>query len=98
MAAECLGSHRTISGMYVHTMSAANRGTSQGNIAIVVRSTDSFAVRDSTNSTVPRGGGRGADLRLRTHPRPQGTRASPRFWHSGPGVGARGGIAAPAPE
>ncbi|MHC2356859.1 hypothetical protein ACVMB3_006381 [Sinorhizobium meliloti] len=50
------GSHNTTAGTKVIRMRAMNSGTSHGRIAIVVRSTESFATRDSTKSTMPSGG------------------------------------------
>ena len=52
----CVGSQSVIAGTKVIRISATNSGTSQGRIAMVVRSTDSLATRDSTNSTMPSGG------------------------------------------
>ena len=51
-----------------------NKGTSQGKIAIVVRSTDNFATRASTNSTIPIGGGPRENNRLNTPPTPKRNR------------------------
>ena len=52
----CVGSHSVMAGMKVIRISATSSGTSQGRIAMVVRSTDSFAIRERTNSTMPSGG------------------------------------------
>src|SRR5258706_16178444 len=79
-------------------MSAAKSGTSQGNIAIVVRSTDSFAVRDSTNSTVPSGGGKRPDIRFSTITSPKWTRAMPSFWQIGGREGTGRGVGGGGPR
>jgi hypothetical protein len=50
------GSHSVSSGMSVIAMREARSGRSQGRIAMVVRSTDIFEIRASTNSTMPSGG------------------------------------------
>src|SRR5882672_10579880 len=75
-------------------MSAAKSGTSHGSIAIVVRSTESLAVRDSTNSTVPNGGCNRPIIRLRTITRPKCTRSMPSFWQIGTRIGTSSVIAA----
>ena len=50
------GSHSVSSGISVIAISDISSGISHGRIAMVVRSIDSFAIRDSTNSTMPSGG------------------------------------------
>src|SRR5262245_11720766 len=50
------GSHSVRSGIRVIAINDSSRGISHGRIAIVVRSIDSLAILDSTNSTMPRGG------------------------------------------
>ena len=69
-------------------------GTSHGRIAIVVRSTDSFATRASTNSTMPIGGCNRPIIRFSTITRPKWTRSMPRLWQIGTRIGTRMVIAA----
>ena len=54
-------------------------GTSQGKIAMVVRSTDSFATRDKTNSTMPSGGCSRPIIRFSVMIRPKCTGSMPNF-------------------
>jgi hypothetical protein len=63
-------------------------------MAIVVRSTESLAVRDSTNSTVPSGGCRSPIMRLSTITRPKWTRSMPRVLQIGMRMGTSRVIAA----
>src|SRR4051812_29923907 len=58
------GSHSVNSGISVIAINDINSGISQGRIAMVVRSIDSLAIRDNTNSTIPNGGCKRPIIRL----------------------------------
>ena len=58
------GSHSVSSGIIVIAISDIMSGISQGRIAMVVRSIDSFAIHDKTNSTMPSGGCNSPIIRL----------------------------------
>src|SRR5690606_6360726 len=83
------GSHMLTLGKYVMMISARNSGTSQGRIAIVVRSTDSFDTRASTNSTMPSGGCSRPIIRFRVMTRPKWIGSMPSFSTSGNRMGTR---------
>ncbi len=61
---------------------------------MVVRSNDSLATRESTNSTVPMGGCSRPIIRLSTITRPKCTRSMPSFWQIGTRMGTSSVIAA----
>ena len=58
------GNHSVSSGISVIAISDINSGISHGRIAMVVRSIDSFAILDNTNSTMPSGGCSNPIIRL----------------------------------
>src|SRR5688572_26875752 len=76
-------------GTYVRTTSAIKSGTSQGKMAMVVRSTLSFATRASTNSTMPMGGCNRPIIKLSTITSPKCTGSTPSSSAMGKSNGTR---------
>ena len=73
----CRGNQRLIAGTYVTNAKLNNNGTSHGRIAIVVRSTESFATLAKTNNTNPIGGCNRPIMRFNTITRPKCTGSIP---------------------
>src|SRR5215475_7986780 len=83
------GNHSVKSGIIVIAISDSNKGMSQGRMATVVRSMESFAILDKTKSTMPRGGCNSPIIRLSVIMTPKCTGSIPTLTMTGTSTGTR---------